>query len=171
MYSISTVVCCSNPGRRSIGCQCCQKGRSELSYVTFSLLPTSRSAMSSFSPRHQPLGLADSPMSPLSSPSSPSFTDAFPSVDRSKTVYDILLSPDNPPDFYHNDQQGLVATAGCAHLAKYKRQRRRQLDEDDFLLDDDLFASYRSLVRYSLQWQKSRKELQESPTKKRKQVE
>ncbi|KAI7883276.1 cysteine proteinase [Lichtheimia hyalospora FSU 10163] len=119
--------------------------------------------MSSLSPQQQSFGLYDSPMSPLSSPSSPSFPDGpASSSDRkpaSTTVYDVLYSPDNPTDFYNGEQH--IVTAGCPHLAQLKKQRRQ---DDNSNGDDDLFANYRSLVRYSLSWHKSRRELSTSTT-------
>lgn len=120
--------------------------------------------MSSISPQQQSFGLYDSPMSPLSSPSSPSFPDGPSSSNDRKsattttTVYDVLYSPDNPADFYNGEQQ--IVTAGCPHLAQYKKQRRQNDNSND---DGDLFTNYRSLVRYSLTWHKSRRELSSSP--------
>ncbi|KAI8136790.1 hypothetical protein BJV82DRAFT_675667 [Fennellomyces sp. T-0311] len=131
--------------------------------------------MSSLSPHQQSLGLTDSPMSSLSSPSSPSFPDGFTSSSNRNprtTVYDILHSTDNPSEFYgeHREQQSLT-TAGCAHLALLKKQRKRAM-EDDVVIDDDdrwdLFNSYRSLVRYSLAWHKSRRQLSSGATNDRK---
>ncbi|KAI9490836.1 hypothetical protein BDB00DRAFT_768242 [Zychaea mexicana] len=117
-------------------------------------------------------------MSSLSSPSSPSFPDNFPSSSNRNpqtTVYDILHSSNTPSEFYsskdHKEQQHSLVTSGCSHLAHFKKQRRRSL-EDEVVVDDDdrwdLFNSYRSLVRYSLAWHKSRKHLHNSNTSDRK---
>ena len=131
--------------------------------------------MSSLSPHQQSLGLTDSPMSSLSSPSSPSFPDGFTTSSNRNpqtTVYDILHSADNPSDLFseHREQQSLV-TAGCVHLAQAKKQRRRAM-EDEVVIDDDdrcdLFSSYQSLVRYSLAWHKSRRQLSTGTTSDRK---
>ncbi|KAI9247187.1 hypothetical protein BDA99DRAFT_553451 [Phascolomyces articulosus] len=133
--------------------------------------------MSSLSPHQQSLGLTDSPVSSLSSPSSPSFPDTFPSSSNrppQTTVYDILHNPNNPPEFYGEhpkEHPSSLVTSGCTHLAQFKKQRRRTL-EDEVVIDDDdrwdLLTSYRSLVHYSLAWHKSRKQLHSNTTTDRK---
>ena len=133
--------------------------------------------MSSLSPHQQSLGLTDSPVSSLSSPSSPSFPDTFPSsTHRSPqiTAYDILHNPNNQLEFSgekNKEHQQSLVTSGCKHLAQFKKQRRRVLDDEVVIDDDDrwdLFNSYRSLVRYSLAWHKSRKQLHNNNTSDRK---
>ncbi|KAI7852109.1 hypothetical protein BDC45DRAFT_588647 [Circinella umbellata] len=133
--------------------------------------------MSSLSPHQQFLGLTDSPVSSLSSPSSPSFPDTFPSSTHRNpqtTAYDILHNPNNQLEFSgekHKEQHSSLVTSGCKHLAQFKKQRRRVLDDEVVIDDDDrwdLFNSYRSLVRYSLAWHKSRKQLHNINTSDRK---
>lgn len=122
--------------------------------------------MSVASPEQQSFELADSPLSPLSSPSSPTFADGFPSSSAydqltRPTVYNVLHSTDNPPKY--TEKHNHLVTAGCSHLEQYKKQRQQLLSElDSVLLDDDdrcdLFANYQALVRYSLTWQKSKRQ-------------
>ncbi|KAI7863446.1 hypothetical protein BDF14DRAFT_1844329 [Spinellus fusiger] len=108
---------------------------------------------------HQAAGLVDSPMSPLSSPSTPHLLD-LPL--NQKTIYDVIHSPDNPADFYGNKQHQPLQTAGCSHLVKLKQRRKMNL-LDTTPKDEhwDLFENYRTLVHYSLAWKKSRSSLKE----------
>ncbi|KAG0175128.1 hypothetical protein DFQ30_000611 [Apophysomyces sp. BC1015] len=96
----------------------------------------------------QPSGLADSPISPLSPPSSPSFAENM----QQSTVYDIIHASDNPAEFYNGEHA--PQTSGCPHLMKYKQQRQRRQDFEDGC---DLFDNYQSVVRYSLAWYQSRR--------------
>lgn len=98
-----------------------------------------------------------SPLSPLSPPS------PFQASTEQKTVYDIIYSQDNPPNFYGNTQ--LIKTGACPHLAKWKQK----LKEDGINGEENILENYRSLVQYSILWHKSRKSKIEGGSKKRKQ--
>jgi ubiquitin carboxyl-terminal hydrolase 22/27/51 len=95
-----------------------------------------------------------SPLSPLSPPSPP-MTDP-------KTIYDVIYSSENPPEFYGHQQQ-LVKAGACPHLVQLKQKLKHQEVGQDNVLEN-----YRSLVRYSLLWHKSRKH--QADHKKRKHV-
>jgi ubiquitin carboxyl-terminal hydrolase 22/27/51 len=80
-----------------------------------------------------------------------------------KTVYDIIYSTDNPPEFYGSTH--LIKTGACPHLAKWKQK----LKEDGINGEENILENYRSLVQYSILWHKSRKSKIEGG-KKRKQL-
>jgi ubiquitin carboxyl-terminal hydrolase 22/27/51 len=82
-----------------------------------------------------------SPLSPLSPPS--------PIAGDQKTIYDVIYSADNPPEFYGNNH--LVKTGACPHLVQVKQRIKDGNGEENIL------ENYRSLVRYSIGWHKSRK--------------
>ncbi|ORY94944.1 hypothetical protein BCR43DRAFT_494854 [Syncephalastrum racemosum] len=108
----------------------------------------------SVSPK-QAFDAADSPLSQLSSPASPSFNS-----NNETTVFAMLYNADHCLEFVHKNPSELV-TAGCEHLAEHKKNHPRSNESDS----NDLVASYRAAVRYSLAWQKSRRQIH---TKKRK---
>lgn len=82
-----------------------------------------------------------SPLSPLSPPS--------PTAGEQKTIYDVIYSADNPPEFYGSSD--LIKTGACPHLVQLKQKIKDGSDQDNIL------ENYRSLVRYSIGWHKSRK--------------
>jgi ubiquitin carboxyl-terminal hydrolase 22/27/51 len=98
-----------------------------------------------------------SPLSPLSQPS------PFQTMTEQKTIYDVIYSNDNPPEFYGHQQQ-LVKAGACPHLVQLKQKLRQDVGQDNIL------ENYRSLVRYSILWHKSRKQKHQADHKKRKQV-
>lgn len=105
------------------------------------------------------------PGSPLSPLSPPSPFHVSPVVNQ-KTVYDIIYTADNPPEFYGKSQ--LIKTAACPHLAKWKQKYKQ--DGGSSSPDDNILENYRSLVQYSILWHKSRKSKTEVGGKKRKQL-
>ncbi|KAI9028353.1 hypothetical protein CLU79DRAFT_563267 [Phycomyces nitens] len=104
---------------------------------------------------HQPSQATDSPLSSFSSQPRSHLPD--PGLNQN-TIYNVIHSPDNPPEFYGSNQRPPLQTAGCSHLAKLKQRRKQDL-QDTINTNEywDVFDSYRTLVRYSLSWQKSRK--------------
>ncbi|KAL0094685.1 hypothetical protein F4703DRAFT_1902478 [Phycomyces blakesleeanus] len=114
---------------------------------------------------HQPSEATDSSLSPLSSQTRSHLPD--PGLNQN-TIYNVIHSPDNPPEFYGSSQHLPLQTAGCSHLAKLKQRRKQELQDSSNTNEYwDVFDSYRTLVRYSLSWQKSRKNTKDD-TKKRK---
>lgn len=107
----------------------------------------------SVSPK-QAFDAADSPLSQLSSPASPTFNSH-----SDTSVFAMLYNADHCLEFVHKNPSELV-TAGCEHLAEHKKHHSRNNEGDP----NDLVASYRAAVRYSLAWQKSRRQIH---TKKR----
>lgn len=102
--------------------------------------------------------LPSSPLSPLSPMSPPS---PFQYSDQ-RTIYDVIYANDNPPQFYGDSH--LIQTGACSHLAKLK-QKYKQVGDDE----NHIFENYRTLVRYSIAWHKSRKQrMTEQVGKKRK---
>ncbi|OBZ81870.1 Ubiquitin carboxyl-terminal hydrolase 22 [Choanephora cucurbitarum] len=91
----------------------------------------------------------NSPLSPLS-PLSPSQTPTSPAT-QPKTIYDILYSKNNPPEFYGPQQ--LIQSSACSHLAQLKQSLREGSHQENIL------ENYRALVQYSLVWHKSRKSI------------
>ncbi|KAI8973886.1 hypothetical protein BDB01DRAFT_807992 [Pilobolus umbonatus] len=84
------------------------------------------------------------PISPLSSLSPPS----PPQPSERRTIYDVISSTDNPPSFYGDSH--LMRTAGCTHLAKWKKKcKEGNMTEEENILDN-----YKSLIRYSILWHK-----------------
>lgn len=83
-----------------------------------------------------------SPLSPLSPPS--------PMLGDQKTIYDVIYSTDNPPEFYGNTQ--LTTMGACPHLVRLKQKLKVDGNNEDNILEN-----YRSLVRYSILWHKTRK--------------
>jgi ubiquitin carboxyl-terminal hydrolase 22/27/51 len=79
-----------------------------------------------------------------------------------RTIYDVIYANDNPPQFYGDSH--LIQTGACSHLAKLK-QKYKQVGDDE----NHVFENYRTLVRYSMSWHKSRKQrMTEQVGKKRK---
>ncbi|KAG1602373.1 hypothetical protein G6F47_002825 [Rhizopus delemar] len=79
-----------------------------------------------------------------------------------RTIYDVIYANDNPPQFYGDSH--LIQTGACSHLAKLK-QKYKQVGDDE----NHIFENYRTLVRYSIAWHKSRKQrMTEQVGKKRK---
>jgi ubiquitin carboxyl-terminal hydrolase 22/27/51 len=90
-----------------------------------------------------------SPLSPLSPPSP--FQPSSSNID-SKTIYDVIYSTDNPTEFY-GEQGHLSKTGACPHLVELK-QKSKDLAAGG---EENILENYRSLVRYSILWHKSRK--------------
>lgn len=104
---------------------------------------------------HHHLQLPGSPLSPLSPPSpfqpnGGGTSSSFSSTADSKTIYDVIYSTDNPPEFYGIEGH-LQKTGACPHLVQLKQKIKEDQEEEDIL------ENYRSLVRYSILWHKSRK--------------
>lgn len=89
-----------------------------------------------------------SPLSPLSPPQSM----------EQKTIFDVIYSPHNPPEFYKDHH--LVKAGACPHLVKAKKDLKKNPDQEN------IFENYRSLVHYSILWHKTKED-----TKKRKHKE
>lgn len=96
-----------------------------------------------------------SPLSPLSPPSL-IMTDQ-------KTIYDVIYSTENPSEFYGQPHH-LIKAGACPHLAQLKQKLKQDPSQENIL------ENYRSLVRYSILWHKSRKQKHQPDHKKRKLV-
>lgn len=92
-----------------------------------------------------------SPLSPLSPPTA--------MLGDQKTIYDVIYSKDNPAEFYGNAQ--LTTTGACPHLVRLKQKLKL-----DGASEDNVLENYRSLVKYSLLWHKTRKSKAEGKKRK-----
>lgn len=92
------------------------------------------------------------PTSPLSPPQSM----------EQKTIFDVIYSPNNPPEFYKDHQ--LVKAGACPHLVKAKKELKKNPDQEN------IFENYRSLIQYSMLWHKSRTYKEDSKKRKQKEV-